>query len=110
MHTEALDIVLYVDEAESRKAEHRHQRDIGLHEGKTVRRLQVSGNCKRRRGRHHIVTHSIASHRKSQLLAILLCIGSADIALGNQQAEQRFLDVLRDLYKDGILSIEDLSF
>lgn len=48
--------------------------------------------------------------RKSQLLALLLCIGSADIALGNQQAEQRFLDVLRDLYKDGVLNIEELSF
>lgn len=49
-------------------------------------------------------------NRKSQLLALLLCIGSADIALGNQQAEQRFLDVLRDLYKDGVLNIEELSF
>lgn len=42
MHSEALDIVLYVDEAESRKAEHWHWRDIGLHEGETFRRLQVS--------------------------------------------------------------------
>lgn len=49
-------------------------------------------------------------NRKSQLLALLLCIGSIDIALGNQEAEQRFLDVLRDLYNDGTLDIEDLSF
>ncbi|XP_055325049.1 uncharacterized protein LOC129579220 [Sitodiplosis mosellana] len=49
-------------------------------------------------------------YKKSQLLALLLCIGSADIALGNQQAEQRFLDVLRDLYKEGVLNIEELSF
>lgn len=47
---------------------------------------------------------------KSQLLALLLCIGSASIALGNRQAEQRFLDVLRDLYKENVLNIEDLSF
>lgn len=53
---------------------------------------------------------SLFADRKSQLLALLLCIGSADIALGNQQAEQRFLDVLRDLYKDGVLNIEELSF
>lgn len=48
--------------------------------------------------------------RKSQLLALLLCIGSADIALGNEEAEQRFLDVLHDLYKAGVMNIEQLSF
>lgn len=50
------------------------------------------------------------TYRKSQLLALLLCIGSADIALGNEEAEQRFLDVIHDLYKAGALNIEQLSF
>lgn len=40
--------------------------------------------------------------RKSQLLAFLLCIGSVDIALGNNQTEQRLLDVLHDFYADKI--------
>lgn len=43
-------------------------------------------------------------YKKSQLLAILLCIGSVDVAIGNDDAEQRLLDVLQDLYKTGILS------
>lgn len=43
--------------------------------------------------------------RQSQLLALLLCIGSVDIALGNDEAEQRFLDVLHDLYEDGVLNV-----
>lgn len=47
--------------------------------------------------------------RKSQLLALLLCIGSVDIALGNQEAEQRFLDVLHDLYEEGIMNVEEIS-
>ncbi|XP_055373096.1 uncharacterized oxidoreductase dhs-27-like [Condylostylus longicornis] len=42
-------------------------------------------------------------YRQSQLLALLLCIGSVDIALGNQEAENRFLDVLEDFYKEGVL-------
>ncbi|XP_037909445.1 uncharacterized protein LOC119650625 isoform X2 [Hermetia illucens] len=50
-----------------------------------------------------------ADYRKSQLLALLLCIGSVDIALGNENAEQRFLDVLEDFYKDGILSSDFLN-
>lgn len=44
--------------------------------------------------------------RKSQLLALLLCIGSVDIALGNDEAEQRFLDVLHDLFVDGVLNVD----
>lgn len=47
--------------------------------------------------------------RKSQLLALLLCIGSVDIALGNKDAEQRFLDVLHDLYEEGILNTSEIS-
>uniref|UniRef100_A0A182Q1Z2 CHK kinase-like domain-containing protein n=1 Tax=Anopheles farauti TaxID=69004 RepID=A0A182Q1Z2_9DIPT len=42
-------------------------------------------------------------YRHSLLLALLLCIGSVDIAIGNPAAEQRLLDVLRDLYDEGIL-------
>lgn len=41
-------------------------------------------------------------------MALLLCIGSVDIALGNQEAEQRFLDVLRDLYEQGIMKVDDI--
>lgn len=52
---------------------------------------------------HYIL---LGSYRKSQLLALLLCIGSVDIALGNDEAEQRFLDVLHDLYVDGVLNVD----
>lgn len=45
-------------------------------------------------------------YRKSQLLALLLCIGSIDIALGHPQTEQRLIDVLEDLHNDGILTEE----
>lgn len=37
-------------------------------------------------------------YKKSQLLAILLCIGSVDIALGNFDTEKRLLDLLEDLH------------
>lgn len=45
-------------------------------------------------------------YHRSQLLALLLCIGSVDVALGDPLTEQRLLDVLQDLYEDGVLSIE----
>uniref|UniRef100_A0AAG5CRF3 CHK kinase-like domain-containing protein n=1 Tax=Anopheles atroparvus TaxID=41427 RepID=A0AAG5CRF3_ANOAO len=45
-------------------------------------------------------------YRQSLLLALLLCIGSVDIAIGNPAAEQRLLDVLRDFYDEGILGLE----
>lgn len=45
-------------------------------------------------------------YRKSQLLALLLCIGSVDVALGDPLTEQRLIDVLEDLYNDGILTDE----
>ncbi|XP_011143735.1 uncharacterized protein LOC105185729 [Harpegnathos saltator] len=45
-------------------------------------------------------------YRRSQLLALLLCIGSVDVALGDPRTEQRLLDVLEDLYKDGVLTDE----
>lgn len=42
-------------------------------------------------------------YKKSQLLALLLCIGSVDVALGDPLTEQRLLDLLTDLHQDGIL-------
>ncbi|EZA49014.1 hypothetical protein DMN91_002336 [Ooceraea biroi] len=47
-------------------------------------------------------------YRKSQLLALLLCIGSVDVALGDPLTEQRLIDVLKDLYNDGILTDETI--
>lgn len=43
---------------------------------------------------------------QSLLLALLLCIGSVDVALGNPDTEQRLLDVLQDLYDQGVLSVD----
>uniref|UniRef100_A0A8D8ZHQ4 Uncharacterized oxidoreductase dhs-27 n=1 Tax=Cacopsylla melanoneura TaxID=428564 RepID=A0A8D8ZHQ4_9HEMI len=43
-------------------------------------------------------------YRQSLLLALLLCIGSVDVALGNPDTEQRLVDVLQDLYDEGVLS------
>lgn len=43
-------------------------------------------------------------YRRSQLLSLLLCIGSVDVAFGNPETEQRLIDVLLDLHKDGVLS------
>lgn len=42
--------------------------------------------------------------RRSQLLALLLCIGSVDVALGDTRTEERLLHVLKDLYEDGVLT------
>ncbi|XP_046673671.1 uncharacterized protein LOC124362856 [Homalodisca vitripennis] len=47
--------------------------------------------------------------RRSLLLALLLCIGSVDVALGDPLTEQRLLDVLHDLHTDGILSTDVLD-
>lgn len=47
--------------------------------------------------------------RKSLLLALLLCIGSVDVALGDPLTEQRLLDVLHDLHSDGILTMDILD-
>ncbi|XP_029733811.2 uncharacterized oxidoreductase dhs-27 [Aedes albopictus] len=46
-------------------------------------------------------------YRQSELLALLLCIGSIDIAIGNPVAEQRLLDVLRDFNEEGILTLDE---
>lgn len=47
--------------------------------------------------------------RRSLLLALLLCIGSVDVALGDPLTEQRLLDVLQDLHEDGILTTDVLD-
>ncbi|XP_066907772.1 uncharacterized protein [Halyomorpha halys] len=44
--------------------------------------------------------------RRSQLLALLLCIGSVDVALGNPVTEHRLVSLLQDLHSEGILSTE----
>ncbi|XP_055853499.1 uncharacterized oxidoreductase dhs-27-like [Episyrphus balteatus] len=43
-------------------------------------------------------------YKKSQLLALLLCIGSVDIALGKKDAEERLIDALEDFNNDGVLN------
>ncbi|XP_046416599.1 uncharacterized protein [Neodiprion pinetum] len=48
-------------------------------------------------------------YRRSLLLALLLCIGSVDVALGDPLTEQRLIDVLEDLHNDGILSGESIE-
>lgn len=45
-------------------------------------------------------------YRRSQLLALLLCVGSVDVALGNPSTEQRLIDMLQDLHNDGVLTDE----
>ncbi|KAL1508844.1 hypothetical protein ABEB36_003675 [Hypothenemus hampei] len=44
--------------------------------------------------------------RKGQLLALLLCIGSVDLALGNDRMEERLVELLKDLYKENLLTPE----
>lgn len=45
-------------------------------------------------------------YRRSQLLALLLCIGSVDVALGDPDTEQRLIDVLKDLHSEGVFTDE----
>ncbi|EEZ97589.1 uncharacterized protein LOC103314480 [Tribolium castaneum] len=45
-------------------------------------------------------------YKRSQLLALLLCIGSVDLALGNAQMEERLLALLQDLYDEGLLNAD----
>lgn len=45
-------------------------------------------------------------YRRSQLLALLLCIGSVDVALGDPLTEQRLIDLLEDLHNDGVLNVD----
>ncbi|RZC32541.1 uncharacterized protein BDFB_007750 [Asbolus verrucosus] len=45
-------------------------------------------------------------YKRSQLLALLLCIGSVDLALGNAQMEERLLALLQDLHEDGLLNAD----
>ncbi|ERL90575.1 hypothetical protein D910_07922 [Dendroctonus ponderosae] len=42
--------------------------------------------------------------KKGQLLALLLCIGSVDLALGNAQMEQRLVELLKDLHTENLLN------
>ncbi|KAG5891158.1 hypothetical protein JTB14_000546 [Gonioctena quinquepunctata] len=44
--------------------------------------------------------------KRSQLLALLLCIGSVDLAIGNAQMEERLLELLQDLHADGLLNAD----
>ncbi|CAG9769500.1 unnamed protein product [Ceutorhynchus assimilis] len=44
--------------------------------------------------------------RRAQLLALLLCIGSVDLALGNAQMEDRLVELLKDLYKENLLNVD----
>lgn len=45
-------------------------------------------------------------YKRSQLLALLLCIGSVDLALGNAQMEERLLELLQDLHTEGLLNAD----
>jgi hypothetical protein len=45
-----------------------------------------------------------ADFKRSQLLALLLCVGSVDVALGEPRTERRLMHVLRDLYEEGVLT------
>ncbi|KAJ8970763.1 hypothetical protein NQ314_001033 [Rhamnusium bicolor] len=45
-------------------------------------------------------------YKRSQLLALLLCIGSVDLALGNAEMEERLLVLLQDLHADGLLNAD----
>lgn len=47
-----------------------------------------------------------ADLQRSKLLAILLCIGSVEVAIGDPLTEQRLLDVLSDLHQDGALDVQ----
>lgn len=48
-------------------------------------------------------------YRRSQLLALLLCVGSVDVAFGDPLTEQRLIDVLEDLHNDGVLNLETID-
>ncbi|XP_053975758.1 uncharacterized protein LOC128896360 [Hylaeus anthracinus] len=48
-------------------------------------------------------------YRRSQLLALLLCIGSVDVALGDPDTEQRLIDVLKDLHNEGVFTDETVT-
>ncbi|KRT83353.1 phosphotransferase [Oryctes borbonicus] len=48
-------------------------------------------------------------YKRSQLLALLLCIGSVDVALGDPLTEGRLLELLRDLHNDGLLSTDIIN-
>ena len=67
-----------------------------------LKRLNVDAN----RDLNYGLGDLFADYKRSQLLALLLCIGSIDVALKDSDIEERLIDVLIDLHKDGILSPE----
>lgn len=48
-------------------------------------------------------------YHRSQLLALLLCIGSVDVAFGDPLTEQRLIDVLEDFHRDGVLNVDSIE-
>lgn len=48
-------------------------------------------------------TRVMREMRRSQLLALLLCLGSVDVALGDVKAEKRLHDALEDARDQGLL-------
>lgn len=48
----------------------------------------------------------LEDYRKSKLLALLLCIGSVDVALGDPLTEERLLELLKDLHEEDVLKAE----
>ncbi|XP_063979332.1 uncharacterized protein LOC135163653 [Diachasmimorpha longicaudata] len=48
-------------------------------------------------------------YQRSQLLALLLCIGSVDVAFGDPLTEQRLIDVLEDFHRDGVLNVDSIE-
>ncbi|EEB11636.1 conserved hypothetical protein [Pediculus humanus corporis] len=67
-----------------------------------LKRLNVDAS----RDLNYGLSDLFADYKRSQLLALLLCIGSIDVALKDSDIEERLIDVLIDLHKDGILSPE----
>lgn len=45
-------------------------------------------------------------YQRSSLLALLLCLGSVDVALGDEKAEKRLEEALQDAKDQGLLSDE----
>lgn len=48
-------------------------------------------------------------YKRSQLLALLLCIGSVDVALGDPMTEQRLIDLLEDFRGEGVLNVDRIN-
>lgn len=70
----------------------------------TAGRLGVDVEAEQGYGRRQLD----ADLRRSKLLAILLCIGSVEVAIGDALTEQRLLDVLTDLHQEGVMALHAL--